>query len=442
MSVANAEAKQDTQAPFRKLVAEHGWEEAWKKNITPWESHGTAKAQPALRELIESSRLDLPTSGRALVPGCGRGFDAILIASSLGLQTLGTDISSTAIQAANDLLASSPNVQASGKVSFETADFFTMKVPENERFDLVYDYTFFVAIPPSYRKDWGRQMNGLTKPGAYLIALVFPLGLDPEGEGPPHYVEPEHYDELLAGWTKVLDEVPKPTVEKATPLNRMPPEWHLFSRLPVYRSRTVTGMKKNVTPWEEHGTAKAQPALQELIESSRLDLPTSGRALVPGCGRGYDAIYIASSLGLQTLGTDISSTAIQAANDLLASSPDVQASKKVSFEETDFFTMKVTEDERFDLVYDYTFFVAIPPSYRKDWGRQMNALTKPGAYLVTLVFPLGLDPDGEGPPHYVELEHYDELLSGWTKVLDEVPKVSNPTHVGRERIVVWKKNSV
>ncbi|ETW84328.1 hypothetical protein HETIRDRAFT_381810 [Heterobasidion irregulare TC 32-1] len=193
---------------LRDVVAEQGWDEAWKQNLTPWEDPDVYDVQPALRELIDSSRLQLPTTGKALVPGCGRGYDVIHIASSLGLETLGTDISSQAIQAAKERLASVPGATASGKVFFQEADFFSMALPENERFDLVYDYTFFVAIPPSRRSEWGRQMTALTKPGAYLITLAFPLGLDPNGGGPPFFMTPEHYHEALAGWTKILDEVP------------------------------------------------------------------------------------------------------------------------------------------------------------------------------------------------------------------------------------------
>ena len=39
-------------------------------------------------------------------------------------------------------LASVPGAQASGKVFFQEADFFSMTLPENECFDLVYDYTY------------------------------------------------------------------------------------------------------------------------------------------------------------------------------------------------------------------------------------------------------------------------------------------------------------
>ncbi|KAI0370258.1 S-adenosyl-L-methionine-dependent methyltransferase [Pilatotrama ljubarskyi] len=188
--------------------------------------------------------------------------------------------------------------------------------------------------------------------------------------------------------------------------------------------------KAEVTPWDA-GTP--QPALQELIESGSIDFPRSGRALVPGCGRGYDAIYLANSLGLETTGMDISPTAVEAAGKYKA---EIGASGNVTFIVEDFFAL---ERETFDLVYDYTFFVAIPPSMRPAWAKQMGKLVKPGGYLITLVYPI-LPYTDVGPPFYVRPEHYEEILgSAWDKVWDKVPERTLDTHVGKERMVVWRK---
>ena len=87
------------------------------------------------------------------------------------------------------------------------------------------------------------------------------------------------------------------------------------------------------------------------------------------------------------------------------------------------------------------FFVAIPPVLRSDWGKQISALLKPGGYLITLVFPLNLPVDDDGPPFFVKPEHYVDVLGdGWEKVLDKVPENSTPQpRVGRERLVAYRK---
>lgn len=87
----------------------------------------------------------------------------------------------------------------------------------------------------------------------------------------------------------------------------------------------------NVLPWEK--LSGAQPPLRALLQSDEQKWPRQGRALVPGCGRvcvtiftysshhemtaslqGYDPIFIAATLGLDTLAVDISTTAVRSAN--------------------------------------------------------------------------------------------------------------------------------
>lgn len=85
------------------------------------------------------------------------------------------------------------------------------------------------------------------------------------------------------------------------------------------------------------------------------------------------------------------------------------------------------------------FFVAIQPSMRVDWGRQMNALVKPGGYLITLAYPL-TPPRDDGPPFYIHPDHYVEPLGPqWEKVVDKVPEFSAEGHDGKDRMIVWKK---
>ncbi|KAG2146315.1 S-adenosyl-L-methionine-dependent methyltransferase [Suillus clintonianus] len=187
--------------------------------------------------------------------------------------------------------------------------------------------------------------------------------------------------------------------------------------------------KAQLMPWESFNGMEIQPPLREVIESDRVKWPRQGQALVPGCGRGNDARFIATSLGLKVIGIDISPTAVEAAQ-------QETPHENVSFRVGDFFA---STDEQFDLVYDYTFFVALPPSMRPDWGRQMTKLVKTGGFLITLVFPIDPQVD-HGPPFFVRPNHYEEVLgSAWEKVIDEVPTESSPTHVNRERMIVWKR---
>ncbi|PPQ80619.1 hypothetical protein CVT25_001648 [Psilocybe cyanescens] len=206
---------------------------------------------------------------------------------------------------------------------------------------------------------------------------------------------------------------------------------------PDDQSTWETAWQKGVTPWD---AGDAQPSLKEAVKSSGLDLPSSGRALVPGCGSGYDLIYIAQATGLSCLGLEIAETAIKKASQLIDEAKAKNSNIFASISNQDFFTFNPSESERFDLVYDHTFFCAIPPPTRKTWGTQMAALVKPGGHLIVIVYPIFSPYTPEGPPYYIRPEHYEELLApNFEKILDKVPEVSSPSHVDKERLVVWKR---
>ncbi|CAE6447736.1 unnamed protein product [Rhizoctonia solani] len=197
--------------------------------------------------------------------------------------------------------------------------------------------------------------------------------------------------------------------------------------------------REGVTPWD---AGMPQPPLRQVFETpiwSDLGIPKSGRVLVPGCGRGYDAIYLASQ-GYSVIGADISTTAISEAQKYLSSQPGAE-NIQVQYQVLDFFKSPLLTKEPFDLVYDYTFFCAIPPELREHWGRRMAEIVKPGGYLITLMYPI--DPDrarNGGPPFPVDFEAYSAVLNeSWDNLLNAIPTTSQPTHEGRERLGVWRR---
>lgn len=179
-------------AGFQGLVHSPGsWNNCWEQGTTPWDLGQTT---PIIQHLVDSRALP---KGRALVPGCGRGYDVVAMASP-DRHVTGLDMSERALTLARELAASSPH--AAMATTFLEADFFTWKSPQ---FDLIYDYTFFVAIEPSLRPSWALKMAELLKPEGELITLMFPIS-DHEG-GPPYKVSVADYEELLVplGFTPV-----------------------------------------------------------------------------------------------------------------------------------------------------------------------------------------------------------------------------------------------
>jgi cyclopropane fatty-acyl-phospholipid synthase-like methyltransferase len=170
----------------------------------------------------------------------------------------------------------------------------------------------------------------------------------------------------------------------------------------------------------------------------------AGRALVPGCGRGYDIALLASSERF-VVGLEYSPTAAaEAAAYLAAEHPDKMAFCKIVT--GDFFAFE--DDERYDFVYDYTFFCAIKPERRGEWAKRMDKLLAPGGTLLTMVFPLKMQPPGTpvdfalGPPFLLKPEFYDVLQPYGLRRVEtgEVEEsLSDPRRVGAEAYAIWKR---
>ncbi len=77
------------------------WDAQYRDRDTPWD-HG--EAAPPLTELLETRPAAIWGDGTVLVPGCGRGHDAALLART-GKRVLGLDLSARAVDEARELHA-------------------------------------------------------------------------------------------------------------------------------------------------------------------------------------------------------------------------------------------------------------------------------------------------------------------------------------------------
>jgi thiopurine S-methyltransferase len=105
-----------------------------------------------------------------LVPGCGRGHEAALLAG-LGFAVVGLDFSSEAIKEARRLHGfDSPQLR------WVQADLFDPAALEDaglepESLDGVVEHTCFCAIDPALREAYRSTVKGLLKPGGWLLGL-------------------------------------------------------------------------------------------------------------------------------------------------------------------------------------------------------------------------------------------------------------------------------
>ncbi len=147
------------------------WNLRYNNNDTPWDR---GESTPELRELLKTFP-ELWTNKRVLVPGCGRAYDAEEIAKVADF-VVAADVSEIAIREARERFSAE-------NVEWLVADFFK-ELERDGEFDIIFEHTFFCAIPPEMREAYAEKMGRLLKPDGLLIGLFY---LDDEDEftGPP-----------------------------------------------------------------------------------------------------------------------------------------------------------------------------------------------------------------------------------------------------------------
>ncbi|EED17696.1 thiol methyltransferase, putative [Talaromyces stipitatus ATCC 10500] len=182
-----------------------GWADLWnnkqENEKLPWDRgcHSIA-LEDLLTKLKESGEGVFANHRRrrALVPGCGTGYDVLLL-SSFGFDTYGLDYSHAAVEYAKGYAATNTEKYpirdaeiGRGKVVYVEGDYFKDDWLEkiglsDNSFDLIYDYTFFCALQPWLRPRWAMRHRQLLAPAPIgsLICLEWPRLKDPKTHGPP-----------------------------------------------------------------------------------------------------------------------------------------------------------------------------------------------------------------------------------------------------------------
>ena len=160
------------------------WEELWAKDGGLSKGSRFDVAGVSLPLAAEAKKRPLaPRAGMtALVPGCGRAYDAIFLAECGFQSVVALDLSPTACKAANEEIRSSGASSAlRARVSVECGDFFELNA--GRRFDFIWDCTFLCALEPAVREQWALKTRSLLTDDGELLSCVFPIG--PREGGPP-----------------------------------------------------------------------------------------------------------------------------------------------------------------------------------------------------------------------------------------------------------------
>ena len=160
------------------------WEERYRSGNTPWD---LGEPHPELARCLAAGWPKKPEPGRAFVPGCGTGYDALALARAGWSVTAIDLVDATAGRLGRELSARSGRFVVADALEFD----------DEERFDLVWDHTFFCAIDPSRRTDWRAMVGRVLRDAGMVAGISFPEDRTLEDGGPPWGMSVETVEDLL-----------------------------------------------------------------------------------------------------------------------------------------------------------------------------------------------------------------------------------------------------
>jgi cyclopropane fatty-acyl-phospholipid synthase-like methyltransferase len=199
----------------------------------------------------------------------------------------------------------------------------------------------------------------------------------------------------------------------------------LTQNLPEYWE-SMYKSKKDV--WDQ---GKVSPVLQEFFKHP--SCPKSGRVLVPGAGRGYDALAWAEK-GHETVAVDFSQTAFSALSALS------DKHRKLSVLNIDLFELSPKSTEPFEVIYEYCCFNSIHPGRRDEYFEVWDKMLTPDGVVIAIFYPLIKSTSLDGPPHPTSEGELMARLDGVFDLAERIiPKKSAKDRAGKEEIWLLKK---
>ncbi|MFZ6654139.1 methyltransferase domain-containing protein [Undibacterium sp. TJN19] len=182
--------------------------------------------------------------------------------------------------------------------------------------------------------------------------------------------------------------------------------------------------EKNFMPWDK-GNVPAE--LQAFMQT----LPQPLNTLIPGCGNGYEAGFLAQA-GWPVVAIDFSPAAVRSAQAAIGE----WGSHVI---EADFLTY--APPQALGLIYERAFFCALPAAMRPDIVSRWAALLPAGALLAGyFFFDDAPDASLKGPPFTIHSAAFRELMSPYFALLEErAVSDSIPVFAGKERWQVWQR---
>jgi len=177
--------------------------------------------------------------------------------------------------------------------------------------------------------------------------------------------------------------------------------------------------KDNLTGWDIGGVS---PQLQDYFQRlAEKDL----KILIPGCGNGHEAIWLAQNGFKDITVIDLAAAPLAHVKNKAPSIKAIQGN---------FFQL----EEKFDLVIEQTFFCALNPIFRQQYVDKMANLLKPKGKIAGLLFSVVFD--REGPPFGGNTTEYRNLFEEQFEIITLEPALlSIKPRLGREVFFEFRK---
>ncbi len=183
------------------------WEKRYNKQETGWDIGGIS---PPMKFAIDQLAFQYPEQKdlSILIPGAGLGHEAIYLHQKGYTNVHVLDIAKKPLA---EIALNYPDFPSH---HLHCEDFFNFK---KDTFDIIFEQTFFCAIPPSSREMYVLKIHELLKPKGILTGLFFNFPLT--DQGPPFGGSIEEYLDLfdpyfLINFMETAQNSIKPRAEK------------------------------------------------------------------------------------------------------------------------------------------------------------------------------------------------------------------------------------
>lgn len=155
------------------------WNNQYDAQQTGWD---LGEVSPALKAYIDQLT---NKHVRILIPGCGNSYEASFLLQQGFTNITVIDIAPTLVDKLKKKFQSNNNIK------IIQGDFFE----HQDKYDLIFEQTFFCALNPVLRPQYVSKMNELLVTGGKLVGLLFDREFDKQG--PPFGGTKKQYESLF-----------------------------------------------------------------------------------------------------------------------------------------------------------------------------------------------------------------------------------------------------